>query len=82
MPTMTSTKPKRGRPRAANQEQRMRAGIFFMARIPRPLHGRMKLAAKSQNMALGRWVVEQAAAAIGATIEAPRLLPSKKRRAA
>lgn len=82
MPTLTNAKRKRGRPRAADPAQRMRQGIFFMARIPRPLHRRMKEVAESQGIALGRWIVEQAAAAIGETIVAPRQSLSKKKSAA
>lgn len=82
MRILTNAKPKRGRPRAADPTQRMKDGIFFMTRIPRPLHPLMKAAAKSQGISLGRWMLEQAAIAIGAEIEAPRRTPSKKKSAA
>jgi predicted HicB family RNase H-like nuclease len=46
------------------------SGVMFVARIPRELHPKMKRAAQKQGLALGRWIVEQCAAAIGEKIEA------------
>jgi predicted HicB family RNase H-like nuclease len=68
---------RRGRP-PVRAEISIERGRMFKARIPRVLHAKMKRAAKAQNLALGRWLVELGARAIGAKITAPKCGLRKK----